>query len=198
VITSQAQSIKAFVGPPGAPLPFETEADSPLSALDDQNTNTKTEGEANPDTDAPAREEKWFQLDVSPSDFIHDKYIKSTITNPLYRPYKPVRPETSFLAGTLKQTVLPSLWAKGLRDWETDAVRRKEDVPLEVEEEKGFQGSAGGRDRNKASSRIASTYVAKRFQRRQETARPRVMKGLRALREERERMEAEALRQETG
>ena len=139
------------------------------------------------------REEKWFQLDVSPSDFVHEKYIKSSVTNPLHGPYKPVRPERSFIAGALRQTVAPSLWARGLMDWETDAVKRRGGTGLEAD----FERNSNGYGASGSSDRPAKSFQ-ERYRKRQEMAVPAVMKGLRALREERQRSNAGAIRADVG
>jgi len=152
----------------------------PMSSLEDPTAENKPEEK---------KEEKWFQLDISPSDFVHEKYIKSTLTNPLYGPYKPVRTENSFIAGALKQSVPPSLWARGLIDWETDSVRRRSGMGLEA----ALEGKDDG-----IFNRVAR--IQDRHRNRQEKTIPVVMKGLRALKEERQRRdaEAEAIREDIG
>jgi hypothetical protein len=177
VIIEKAQPMTSFVGPPMPPLDSPTEDPT---------------GKKKPDE---KKEEKWFQLDISPSDFVHEKYIKSTVMNPLYGPYKPVRPEHSFIAGALKQTVPPSLWARGLMDWETDAVKRRSGMGLEVDLERSDNGSgASGPSMGPAKS------YQERHRRRQGKAIPAVMKGLRALKEERQKRDAEAdaIREDIG
>lgn len=64
-----------------------------------------------------------FHLEVYNSNLQHDKYITSPHTNPLYGPFPPVSGSKSLLAGMLKDNVENSMWARGLRDWETDMER---------------------------------------------------------------------------
>jgi hypothetical protein len=131
---------------------------------------------------------KEFQLDMWPSDFVHEKYIKSPVTNPLYGPFKPILPENSFIGGALKQSVPPSLWARGLRDWETDAVRRKRGS-AGLEADLDGTENAGGAD---GWPIHAGSAFQLRHKRRQLKTVPKVMKGLKALREERKRRDEEA------
>ena len=158
----------------------------PIPPLEDPTAEKKPEEK---------KEEKWFQLDISPSDFVHETYIKSTATNPLYGPYKPVKAENSFIAGALTQSVPASLWARGLVDWETDAVRRRGGMGVEADLERN--GNASGA--STPSARLAKAYQ-ERYRRRQEKTVPTVMKGLRALKEERQRRDAEteAIREDVG
>ena len=137
---------------------------------------------------------KEFQIDIWRSDFIHDKYIKSTATNPLYGPFKPVLPENSFIGGALEKSVPPSPWAKGLMDWETDAVRRK----------RGSAGPGVGFDGGEEASGAGGGLLTPgdhyllRHQRKQRKAIPQVMMGLKTMREERLRKEAELLQRGEG
>jgi hypothetical protein len=161
-----AQVATSFVGPPISPTEFEA---------------TPEEGGAGKKVEEP-QEVKEFQLDIWPSDFVHEKYIRSPATNPLYGPFKPVSPENSFIGGALKQSVPPSLWAKGLMDWETDAVRRK----------KGSGGLEADLEHHEAAAIDGhllkpETQYLRRRRRKQMKAIPRVMLGLRALKEEKER-----------
>ena len=165
----------SFVGPPIAPLEAEAGPE---------------EAAAGTEPEEP-QEVKEFQLDIWPSGFVHEKYIRSPITNPLYGSFRPISPDNSFIGGALKQSVPPSLWAKGLMDWETDDVRRKRwfaglDAELEGTED---ANSSGGRSPNPTAAYL------RRQKRRQMKATPRVMLGLRALREEREQKEEEERRQ---
>jgi hypothetical protein len=172
----ESQPTTSFVGPPIPPRDLEA---------------TSEEGAA--DKPKEPQEVKEFQLDIWPSDFVHEKYIKSSSTNPLYGPFSPILPENSFIGGTLKQSVPPSPWARGLMDWETDAVRRK-------------RGSAGLEADLDGDENVAG-YM-RRQKRRQMNAAPKVMSGLMALKKERgqrveeERQkrdeEAAALREDVG
>ena len=147
------------------------------------------EGTAAGNIPVESQEVKEFQLDIYPSDFVHEKYIKSSVTNPLYGPFKPVVPENSFICGALKQSVPPSPWARGLRDWETDAVRRKRGA-AGLEADLGGSENTGGADGKPINAGSAFQW---RHKRRQMKAVPTVMKGLRALKEDRQRKHTEAV-----
>lgn len=175
LIIEPSQLITSFVGPPINPLEFEA---------------TQEDAAAGKKSEEP-QQVKEFQLDIWPSDFVHERYIKSPTTNPLYGPFRPVLPENSFIGGALKQSVSPSPWARGLMDWETDAVRRK----------KGFGGLEAALDHNDNPVGLdgrflkAETPFQRRHRRRQMKAAPKVMWGLRSLKEEKKWKEEEEERQ---
>jgi hypothetical protein len=180
LIIEPVQPVTSFVGPPIPPLESEY-------ALEGTATGNEAEEK---------QEVKEFQLDFYPSDFVHERYIKSPVTNPLYGPFKPVLPAHSFIVAALKQTVPPSLWATGLRDWETDAARRTRGVA-------GLEADLNGRENESGPEGhflgVRSAYQA-RHRRRQIRSVPTVMKGLKALKEERQKRDkdVEALRKTVG
>ena len=163
LIIEPPQPTTPFVGPPIPPL--EAGASSEEKTASDK-------------LEVPP-EVKEFQLDIWPSDFVHEKYIKSPLTNPLHGPFQPASPDNSFIGAALKQSVPPSPWATGLMDWETDGVRRRGFAGLNVDPE--------GEDASGANVDQAS--FLRRLGRRQMKAPPKVMLGLRALKEERRQKE---------
>ena len=155
--------------PSQSKIPYTTSPDSLLSE----------DAEANPTKTKPAEEDKVFELHVSTSDFDHTLYLTNPMTNPLRGPFKPIDSRYSYIAGALDRSVPKSLWAAGLKDWETDSVKRRNVAVLGQEQalETG-ERTMGVRVKH---------VVAQRERRRKEKALPKVMRGLRALREERER-----------
>ena len=131
-------------------------------------------------TKPAAAAEKVFELHVSHSDFDHTLYLTNTMTNPLRGPYKPITPKYSYMAGALDRSVPRTLWAAGLKDWETDSVKWRNGPVL------GQDPGLEPADHRTMSISVAHR-VAQRERRRKEKAIPNVMSGLRALRKERER-----------
>jgi hypothetical protein len=150
-----------------------SQSPSPTASLD---TSPAEEAQAEATETKPAEDEKIFELHVSHSDFDHALYLTSPKTNPLHGPFKPVDPKYSYIAASLDRSVPKSLWAAGLKDWETDSVKWRNGPVLERELEisQGMMGTS------------VAHRVAQRERRRREKAIPRAMSGLRALREERE------------
>jgi hypothetical protein len=72
--------------------------------------------------------EKIFELHISPTHYDHHKHITSPSTNPLYGPFPPVAIYRSYIASSLNDIIPPSLWAPGLRDWETDGSNLRDEV----------------------------------------------------------------------
>lgn len=64
-----------------------------------------------------------FELHVNATTFDHRLYITNPDINPLYGRFKPVHPTNSYIAASLDEVIPPSLWASGLKDWETDGPR---------------------------------------------------------------------------
>jgi len=124
-------------------------------------------------------DEKIFELHVSTTIFDHDKYLNSPATNPLHGPYKPIRPNTSYIASSLDEVIPPSLRAPGLKDWETDGFRliNKETLDAKAQPEQG----------NLRTS--IEWKVSERGRKRMEMAMPEIMKGLRPLKEAYEKRE---------
>ncbi|RFU25613.1 hypothetical protein B7463_g10729, partial [Scytalidium lignicola] len=74
---------------------------------------------------AATTEEKIFQLTLSPSSYPHLSILSSPLHNPLHGPYTPISPRRSLLAASLSSSIPPSIYSAGLRDWETDGVKRR-------------------------------------------------------------------------
>lgn len=74
--------------------------------------NEKTEGKQTP-------LERIFEIRLSPSQYPHEKYIKS---NPLYGPWKPISAARSAIASDLARKIPQEKLLSGLRDWETGAL----------------------------------------------------------------------------
>jgi len=133
---------------------------------------------AQPTTSYPnPQDEKIFELHFSSTTFDHDTYLDSPSTNPLHGPFRPVSPTKSYIASSLDDVIAPSLWAPGLKDWETDGFRLTDTQTPNPEVQPGQ-----GKMRTSVEWR-----VAQRERKRREMAVPVVMKGLRPLRQAYER-----------
>jgi hypothetical protein len=126
----------------------------------------------------PTQEEKFFELNASVSTFDHIKYLTAPSSNPLHGPFAPIDARRSYIAMSLGKVIPNSLWSKGLKDWETANLKWR-DIGVETTE-----GGSG----EEASLEY---QFAMRERKRKEETRPRVMRGLTKLVEERERLEAE-------
>jgi hypothetical protein len=122
-------------------------------------------------------DEKIFELHVSTTTFDHDVYLNSPSTNPLHGPFQPVSPTKSYIAASLDDVIAPSLWAPGLKDWETDGFRL-------TDEQTPYPENRPGQGTMRTS---IEWKVAQRARKRQEMAVPEIMKGLRPLRQAYER-----------
>lgn len=122
---------------------------------------------------ASPEDEKIFELHVSTTQFDHERYLNSFTTNPLHGPFKPVNATTSYIAASLDEVIAPSLWAPGLKDWETDGAKLvgKETPDSEAGPEQGNKGAS------------IEFKVAERQRRRRQKASPDIMKGIRPFRE---------------
>jgi hypothetical protein len=127
--------------------------------------------EVTPDSTVPyEEEEKMFQINISSTSFDHRKFLASPISNPLSGPYKPIAPHNSMIAASLQRNIPASLWTPGLRDWDTDrAIWRNDETFDESDEVEG-------------KKRKSRHFTAERMKKRE---LPRVMMGLKGLREER-------------
>ncbi|TVY84558.1 hypothetical protein LSUE1_G000743 [Lachnellula suecica] len=132
--------------------------------------------------DSNAEEDKIFELHVSTSNFDHELYLNSPSTNPLHGPFVPVSPTRSYIAGSLDDVIAPSLWAPGLKDWETDGAHSSESAEEAPETEAGP---------GQMSQTHVEWMVSQRKLRRREKAVPEVMKGLRALKKQYEEEQAQ-------
>lgn len=129
--------------------------------------------------------EKVFELHISTTIFDHDKYLNSPATNPLHGPYQPASPATSYIASSLDEVIPPSLWAAGLKDWETDGFRltaRDRGTPTPDSEARPEQGQGHMRTG-------IEWKVSQRERKRQGMAVPEIMKGLRPMKEAYEKRE---------
>jgi len=133
-----------------------------------------------PNVSAEEQEEKSFELNISSTAFDHIDYLTKKMTNPLYGPYVPVPHWQSPFAALLENLIPPSIASPALRDWETDSLipREIESPAFETDEKHGLVGSS------------VSRRFAIRNRIRKEASQPRVMKGLKALREEFEQSQA--------
>ncbi|CAG8953298.1 hypothetical protein HYFRA_00003505 [Hymenoscyphus fraxineus] len=138
--------------PPPPPLSAGQQIEATLAPLD-------------PDTlpPPPPPVEKTFELHINNTSFDHIKHIQSPRTNPLYGSFTPVKPSISYIASSLEAVIPPSIFAPGLRDWETETESIK---------------NAGTDGQN-----IAAIF-ARRERRRQARMQPRVLQGLMNLRRE--------------
>jgi hypothetical protein len=109
--------------------------------------------------------EKIFELHISSTNYNHHKHLTSPYTNPLYGPFTPIEPKRSYIASSLNQIIQPSLWAPGLRDWETDGPNLRDEV------EKG-ESSIGSSIQWRVNQR----------ERKREEKNSWIMKGLQPLR----------------
>jgi hypothetical protein len=164
LISSSPQSPSSHSPPPAR---SETEAGtfSPM-----QPGTAPEEVNPSPDSMPYAEEEKMFQINISSTTFDHRKFLASPISNPLSGPYKPIAPHNSMIAASLQRNIPASLWTPGLRDWDTDrAIWRNDENFDESDEVEG---------KKKKSRHFAEERMRKREV-------PRVMMGLKGLREER-------------
>jgi len=118
-------------------------------------------------------EDQLFQLYASYSKFDHLRYLNNHGTNPLHGPFRPVPPRSSYISASLDRVIPKSLWAAGLRDWDTDALKKVWDAD--------------------------KFFVDERVQKKLEDNRPTIMMGIKAFEEEREekrKKEEERLREE--
>ena len=138
----------------------------------EESLDSEQPGPSNPEPDA-----KIFELHVSTSTFDHDKYLNSPSTNPLHGSFRPVTPKNSYIASSLHNVIAPSLWAPGLKDWETDGFGSTDQQQQDPE-----LRPAQGTMRTNIEQR-----VARRERKRQAMALPEIMKGIRPLREAYER-----------
>jgi hypothetical protein len=119
-------------------------------------------------------EERVFELQFRRSTFQHQRHIEQ---HPLYGPFKPITGRYSYITAHLDRVVPDSLYSKGLKDWDSDSVRRKQ--PGVGMEDNG--------DGHTVGSRIATRYKEKKVE---ET--PKVMLGLRKLWQQRKASEEAA------
>jgi hypothetical protein len=140
-----------------------------------------------PAAPSSSSEDKVFELYASTSTFDHEIYLNSPNLNPLHGRFVPVSPQTSYIAASLDDVIAPSLWAPGLKDWESDGLRVIEgqtpDSANEPQRESMESDAEWGR-KNVAGQTSIAWRVAQRERKRREMEIPRVMKGLRALRQE--------------
>lgn len=130
----------------------------------------------------PVQEETLFELSASTTTFNPHQAVQDPLSNPLYYPYKPAPASRSPIAASLSENVPESLWARGLKDWDTHGMRCRDG-------ELAFAGGVEeGTERNAGSSR---SWWLGRESKRTENMLPKVMRGLKALAEERSRREAE-------
>jgi hypothetical protein len=118
--------------------------------------------------------EKVFELHISSTNYDHHKHITSPSTNPLYGPFTPVAPNRSFIASSLNQIIQPSLWAPGLRDWETDGSNLRDEVEKD-------RSSIGGSIEWRVNQR----------ERKRKEKNSWIMKGLQPLQKQREAKKSE-------
>lgn len=155
-------------------LPGPESSEATLPSTDQTGTRIKSDGPT---------EERIFELKASHSKFDHQTHIAS---QPLYGPFRPVHPKYSYIASLLHREIAPSLWSKGMGDWETDSLRWTKPAVNTKDEERSELRSGGDRA-------IAGREVRARLQRRKMSDLPSVMKGLKALSEQ--RLDFEALSQ---
>ncbi|KAK6597821.1 hypothetical protein H4I96_08773 [Botrytis cinerea] len=111
------------------------------------------------DGNAPPQKpnEKVFSLSLNITRYTHDQYISHPLTNPLYG-------------------LEPSMWSKGLADWDSDAGKRSawNDEDKDGGEE---ENSLRKRRHDSSSSSVPLRLVEKDLEARRER-RPKVMEGL--------------------
>jgi hypothetical protein len=112
--------------------------------------------------------EKIFELHISSTNYDHEKHITSSSTNPLYGPFTPIPYTRSYIASSLNQIIQPSIWAPGLRDWETDGLNLRDEIEMG--------------ERSSGSS--IEWRVSQRERRRKEKGMSWIMRGLKPLRNE--------------
>ncbi|TVY31122.1 hypothetical protein LHYA1_G000038 [Lachnellula hyalina] len=156
----------------------------PVSSEPDAPPLDSTVEESDASKQSP-EDEKIFELHVSTTTFDHDKYLNSPASNPLHGPYQPVSPATSYIASSLDEVIPPSLWAPGLKDWETDGFRVT-DRETPDSEALSQQGDLSLEGTGKASSNRRTSIewkVSQRERKRLQMAIPEIMKGLRPMKE---------------
>jgi hypothetical protein len=130
-----------------------------------------------------AQEEKVFELKVSKTQFDHERHIAS---QPLYGPFRPVNKNFSYMSSLLQREMPAGLGTRGLADWETDSLRwMKPAVDTMDEDASQEQNQSRGREMSAGDPVVARREIAARMQRKKMQELPSVMKGLKALREER-------------
>ncbi|KAH8808086.1 hypothetical protein F5884DRAFT_857635 [Xylogone sp. PMI_703] len=142
------------------------------SAMHNSESNTDIDAEES-SASPPNTEEKIFQLTLAPSSYPHHTFISSPLHNPLHGPYTPISPRRSFIASALSSSVPPSIYAAGLRDWETDGVKRR------VANDGVGGGSTGGG--GGWGSTNVPWRIANKARKRLEEEVPDVMRGLKGL-----------------
>ncbi|RDL40361.1 Uncharacterized protein BP5553_00340 [Venustampulla echinocandica] len=151
------------------------------SQSEDPSTETLLGSTLTPPDHAPAEpstakpnDEKIFELHISTTTIDHERYLRSPSTNPLYGPFIPISPVKSYIAASLDAVISPSMWAPGLKDWETDGSQLGGGKVADLESEPG------------QSMPVTSIEwrVNRRQTRRREKLIPKVMMGLKNLRQE--------------
>ncbi|TVY21657.1 hypothetical protein LARI1_G000720 [Lachnellula arida] len=151
-----------------------------LSSEPDSASPLASTSASEPTASKPGPEdEKIFELHVSHTIFDHAKYLNSPATNPLHGPYQPASPATSYLASSLDEVIPPSLWAPGLKDWETDGFRLTD---------RGTPDSDARPEPGNLRTAI-EWKVSQRERKRQGMAVPEIMKGLRPMKDAYEKRE---------
>ncbi|TEY44883.1 hypothetical protein BOTCAL_0342g00070 [Botryotinia calthae] len=123
--------------------------------------------------------EKVFSLSLNITRYTHDQYISHPLTNPLYGPFKPIDTKRSGITAHLNKGLEPSMWSKGLADWDSDAGKRSawNDEDKDGGEE---ENSLRKRRHDSSSSSVPLRLVEKDLEARRER-RPKVMEGLMGL-----------------
>lgn len=117
------------------------------------------------------QEEIMFELGINTTKFDHTLYISDPYTNPLQGPYVPVSPNRSYIAASLEENIPKSLWAAGLRDWETANLRF-------TNQHKALEDTVNG-----STEESGAFFITKKYREKTERSTPRVMSGLKSLAE---------------
>lgn len=123
--------------------------------------------------------EKVFSLSLNITRYTHDQYISHPLTNPLYGPFKPIDPKRSGIAAHLNKSLEPSMWSKGLADWDSDMGKRSAWNELE-ENDESQEGDGVKRrvSRNDSSSSSVPLRLVEKDLEIRRKGRPQVMGGL--------------------
>lgn len=128
--------------------------------------------------DVPPQEpqEKVFSLSLNLTRYTHDQFISHPLTNPLYGPFKPIDPKRSGIAAHLNKSLEPSMWSKGLADWDSDAGKRS--AWNEEDNDKGDEWNGLRKRRNDSSSSSVPLRLVERDLEVRRERRPKIMEGL--------------------
>jgi hypothetical protein len=147
-----------------SPIRYRLIPDPPLIDPSLQADPSEVAASPKPRAETPKEaEERIFELQFRRSTFKHQRHIEE---HPLYGPFKPITGRYSYITAHLDRVVPNSLHSKGLKDWDSDSVRRRHPG---VGLEDNWDGHSVG------------SRVATRFKDRKKEETPKVMLGLRKL-----------------